>query len=162
MGIKTKFNPMGGKIEGKDIEFVRPNLSANGTLGGSAFAVSASSQYSSSTPAYRAVDGTTNYWRPNTAAGNPYYIFYNPNALKVTVMVFTPTAAQYPQNVSSIFGSNDNSEWTEILHTYSYQGSTLTLTLTNSKYYKYYKIVFTSASGTGRVQNIAITATYKI
>ena len=162
MGIKTKFSPMGGKSAGSEVEFIRPNLSANGTLGGNSFAVSASSQYNTTYVPYKAVDGKTNtYWQPLTSDNRLYYIFYNPQALKVTKLIFTPSAAQYPTGISSFFVSNDNSVWTEISYSYSYSGSTLTTILSSSGYYKYYKATFSSSSLI-KIKDIDITATYKV
>ena len=159
MVLRTKFNSMGLPNE-KDIDFVRPNLTANGTMGGNAFAVSASSA-NSSYPAYQAVDSSTStQWRP-TSTGSYYYYFYNPKALNVSKVILTFSGTNYRAGSVTIAGSNDNSTWETI--TSSYSGTTTgTLTTTNNKkYYKYHRLYLTTYSSTMRVTNIAITATYK-
>lgn len=135
------------------IPFTRPNLTANGTLGGTTFAVSASSEDSSSYRAFRAVDNnTSSYWSASTSSA--YYYFYNPNPLCVTALTTTwaykITYIKYNStSYLNIAGSNDNSTWTNISYTAT-QGSTtkiLQINLANSNYYKYYRIYLTNSYG---------------
>lgn len=121
--------------------FVRPNLTANGTLGGSAFAVTSSE---STNVAYRAVDASS-----ATYVGLSRYstfTFYNPTSLKVTRLVASYRNSSSYGRVTSVQGRNNNeSSWTSI--SASRSGSTTeTITLSNSNYYKYYRITFDRGS----------------
>ena len=149
-----------------DTTWTRPNLTTDGTLGGSSFAVKdVGAGTSTSTDAWRAVDNsTTTYWNGNTpSSGSKTYIFYNPDALKVSKLTYTYTYANNRATSVSIEGSNDNSNWADITSTYSGSVTTYTSTLINDKYYKYYKLTFTPVSNSSyiRVKDMAITATYK-
>ena len=148
-----------------ELTFTRPNLTADGTLGGSSFAVKDVGAGTSTItyPAWRAVDNSaTTYWGGNLPySGNKIYTFYNPNALKVSELTYTYNSTSYRATAISIQGSNDNSTWEDITSTYSGSSTTYTSALTNSKYYKYYKLTFTPYSSYVRICNLAITATYK-
>ena len=143
--------------------FVRPDLTADGTLGGNSFAVKdIGAGTSTSTYAWRAVDNSnTTFWNGNTPAGNKTYVFYNPDVLKVSELTYTYSSTSYIATAVSIEGSNDNSTWEDITSTYSGSSTTYTSTLTNSKYYKYYRLTFTPYSTYVRIYNLAITGTYK-
>ena len=142
--------------------FVRPNLSSDGTLGGSSFAVYATGSYSGVYP-YQAVDGdTSTNWRTTTQGD--YFVFYNPDPLKVTQIVlnqYTATSSFWAYT-GSVYGSDDNANWTLIT---SWNQTTETVTIdmtTNNNYYKYYKLV----PATYKVNNywglkeLLISATY--
>jgi hypothetical protein len=144
--------------------FNRPNLTENGTLGGSSFAVSAEA-YSTSTnyQAWRAVDSntTTSYYWYSKSSGNREYIFYNPNVIKVTKLTYKYTSSTYRGTAVTIQGSNDNINWINIESTYSGSSTTYTSTITNPKYYKYYKLKFTVYTSYIRLYDMLITATVK-
>ena len=160
-----------------EMQFIRPNLSANGTMGGNDFAVSASSAYNY--PAWRAFDGSpTSYW--GTSMQDSYtqsITFYNPIALNVTaldVVVYgwTNSVSTFGDNIN-VYGSDDNSTWTQLASnvasgTYtSYERKTVSIDLSsNTNSYKYYKIenttcTYSSVYGIGwAIADVGITATY--
>ena len=132
----------------------RPNLTANGTLGGNSFAVTSSLN---SSDEYKAVDGST-----STYFSFPRFTtftFYNPTPLKVTQLI-----ARYPSSyygkITDVVGSNTNSGWNTI--SFSRSGTTTeTITLSNSTYYKYYRITLdrgSSSISTMRLGELLITA----
>ena len=144
-----------------DTTWARPNLTADGTLGGNSFAVYSPTRYSNP---YKAVDNSAStYWGYWAASGNQTYIFYNPDALKVSKLAYTYSSTNYRATSVSIEGSNDNSNWADITSTYSGSNATYTSTLTNDKYYKYYKLTFTPYSSYDNIEvsDMAITATCK-
>lgn len=154
-------------IQGKDLPFVQPVLSANGTMGGNYFAVSASSEYSSSYQAYMAFDSSTSSEWATQGTHNPSWItFYNPNPLNVTLLTMRNRTSTEAFTGGNIYGSNDNSTW-ELLTAYINSTTTANATWTidlssNTNYYNYYKIEGTSFTGTNQgFTNIAITATYQ-
>lgn len=146
--------------------FVRPNLTANGTVGGNAFAVSGTTS-SSSRPLYYAVDNSSStYWMlylsSSSAVG--YFIFYNPKALKVTELVLNCGSANYIPNTSSLVvqGSNDNSSWTTINKTVSVNSAVVTINLANTTFYNYYRLTLRRLNSTYvYIADLGITATYK-
>ena len=147
-----------------ELTFTRPNLTADGTLGGSSFAVkNIGASTLISTYAWRAVDNSaTTFWNGNTpSSGDKIYVFYNPDALKVSELTYTYNSTSYIATAVSIEGSNNNSTWETITSTYSGSSTTYTSTLTNNKFYKYYKLTFTPYSSYVRVTDLAIAATYK-
>lgn len=140
-------------------DFVRPNLSANGTLGGNAFAVGATDNY-----AFRAVDGNSStYW--SATGSSPRYIFYNPNSLKVTQLKLNFTATTYWATNVTLQGSDDGSSWTTIPSNYVTQSSGVygTLSVNSQNYFKYHRLALTPANSNRgvRLTELEITATYK-
>lgn len=144
--------------------FTRPNLTANGTLGGESFAVAAEAySTSSSYQAYRAVDSSTStsyYWYSKSGGGD--FTFYNPDAIKVTELTYKYTSTTYRASEITIQASNDGTNWYDIASTYSGSSTTYTSTLTNSKYYKYYKLHCTPSSTYIRLYDMLITAVQKV
>ena len=140
--------------------FSQPTLTANGTLGGSKFAVSASSQTSSGYAAWYAMDSSTSTYWCNDHSKSSWFIFYNPTALRITKVVATQVSGYTFASVS-VQGSNNNSAYTNITSTLTNNSTTKdTITLTNTNYYKYYKFSFTSSSYPA-VCNFAISAYYQ-
>ena len=135
--------------------WVRPNLTANGTLGGNAFAVMSSINRGDE---YKAVDGSSSTYAILTRYS--YFTFYNPTPLKVTQLVALYTSSSYYGRVTDVLVSNNNSTWTAI--SVSRSGSTTeTITLSNSTYYKYYQISFNRGSSSVsqiRLAELQITA----
>lgn len=142
--------------------WTRPNLSANGTIGGNAFAVE--DPYSSSSGAYKAVDSdSTTYWNPTVPSSTAIktFILYNPTKICITSIAYTCSSSYYI-NGAIIFGSNDGESWERIPSSIGSGTTSRTLTVTNTKYYKYYRMDFQPYSSSYcRVLNMAITATYK-
>lgn len=143
--------------------FTRPNLTANGTLGGDAFAVSESGSVSpSGYPAYYAVDSSTsNYWW--ASANINYFTIYNPDPLKISSIVITyiSSSTTYVAKDITVQASNDGSSWTDIYSSTYVEGTTRTLSVNSSKFYKYYRLVMPVYSVYLRVTDIAISGTYK-
>ena len=154
--------------------FTRPNLTANGTLGGDSFAVgsqSGNTQY----PAYYAVNGNGgNYWigTTYTSSGTSYlprYYMYNPNPLKISQLVLTFTGTSYMPNAQSstinnlsIYACDDNESYESLALDYSISGNTITVSITNPKSYKYYRIHLRPKQTQVRVSDIAITGEEKV
>lgn len=138
--------------------WTRPNLTASGTMGGTAFAVSASIN---NTTAYRGVDDSVStYW--SVIGSTARYTFYNPDALKVSELTYIYSSSTFRAKAVSTEGSNDNSTWEAITSTYSGSSTTYTSILDNDKYYKYYRINFTANSLLGgiRLSDLLIIAYY--
>lgn len=154
-------------INTQETAWTQPLLSENGILGGSSFAVSASSEYSSSFQACKLFDGNTaTGWAPseNGVSSNPYIIFYNPTPLKVTLLTCTYTSVGPSQRVQGLYvvGSNDNNEWSSKLASWSGDGSgTYSVNVNSTEFYKYHKIIITDANLGNRpgLNEITISAT---
>lgn len=155
-------------------QFVRPNLSSNGTMGGNDFAVNASSYYEgggeTSLFAWKAVNGTNtgegDCWGAGATDSTPDYMFYYPIALNVTNIQIVNRNTPYSQNVlailsGTVYGSNDNSTWTQ-LKTFSNSTTTANTSWNidlsdNTNSYNYYKI---SCGNRCCIGQLNITATY--
>lgn len=153
--------------------FSRPNLTSNGTLGGSSFAVYASDYYSKCYP-YCAVDGVniTSYKNGNQwiTQGGESFIFYNPNALRVTSLTINGGYGgtySYRAYTGTVYGSNNNSNYSSV-GSWSVAKTTaatkvITVSLSsNTNYYKYYKLTptaFINSTNWG-ISELYITATY--
>lgn len=146
--------------------FTRPNLTQNGTLGGSDFAISGLSG-TTTYPAYYTMDSNTSTYWIGTVTNNtvPRITFYNPNPLCVTGTIIVTTSSSSSTRVSSIgrlAASHDGTNYEDITYTATNSGNTWTITCSNSKYYKYYHIWFrynTGTSGTrAYVYNIALNS----
>ncbi len=124
-----------------DTTFAQPTLSSNGTLGGSAFAVSATNT-------------TANAWKPfasqlyqSTAnPGTVDFTAYNPTALHVnSITVKGGAEAPYYPSAFTLYASNDNSTWTNLGNYTNSDYSERTITINSyTGFYKYYKISITS------------------
>lgn len=139
------------------ISFTRPDLTANGTMGGDAFAVKSGT----STTAYRAVDSSSTSSVTISSANNYEFIFYNPDALKVSELGLDFSTTSYAPTNITIEGSNDNENWTSV-NTWSGSASTYVIfTVNSSVYYKYHKLTFTPNGTTVRLEDLDIAAVYK-
>lgn len=142
--------------------WVQPTLTANGTLGGTSFAVSAT-KAGSSRPAYYAVDGNSStYWQIEGNATGNSFTFYNPVKLKVSSLVFTfyNNTEEYAIRSGVLYGSNDNSAWTQIKSFSSY--TTTWDVSSNTNAYKYHKISITKGGSYNDyvdLNNLKINAT---
>lgn len=140
-----------------DVTFTRPNLTANGTMGGNAFAV----QSGTSTTAYNAVDSSSSSYATVNSGSGYTYIFYNPDALKVSGLGITFRANTYSATAVTVEGSNDNSNWTSIATWSGSAGTYADCTVNSSTYYKYHKLTLTPYGTSIRISDLAITAVYK-
>lgn len=136
--------------------WTQPPMSANGSLGGDIFAVSSTNDSNS---AYHAFDSTGVRINLGTIT------LYNPNPFCITKLVFAGRqVAELQRYVKAftLYGSNNNSSWVEIQ---SFSGGSLsskTYDVTNSAYYKYYKITVTDARNQATICNLTITATEQV
>lgn len=144
--------------------YTRPNLTANGTIGGNSFAVSAKSRYTYY-PAYHAVNGNSNYWV--ATVGNVEfrdYLLYFPSEIKISQMdlTFKDSSSSQPTDIK-IQASFDGIVFEDITVSYS-GGTTKTVILTNNKYFKYYKLLLKPSSISSEIcgVNFGITALEKV
>lgn len=158
-----------------DVPFVQPVLSADGTMGGDSFAVAISDYSSLGGSAYYAFDGTTStkvYTYASSAVGCSFnLVMYNPKSLKVSKLSITNNADSpcLPVVNYAVYGSNDNSTWTELVtgtNTNTTVAGTWNINITTDNYYKYIKFACLSGSphSSGyyaQVSEVKISATYK-
>ena len=145
------------------VTFVRPNLSADGTIGGDAFAVWSSGTYSTaaSRQAWRAVDGNTSssyYWYSKNES-NPIYEFYNPYPIKVASLTFYWTTASYCAKSFVLDVSNDGSTWTSLGTFNLTVAATATANINSANAYKYYRMTFTKQGTYLRLKELEMSAT---
>lgn len=150
---------------GVETTFIQPVLSANGTLGGSNFAVYSSNAYNSSYQMYLAYDNNTSTYY-HSASGLPTLKFYNPNALKVSALTFTnDNNTNYYITSFSLYGSNDDSIYT-FINNYTNSngtgGSTWSNYISSTEFYKYYRLNITGTRGNTYCSfaELDISATY--
>ena len=153
-----------GSYGGVETAFVQPTLSSNGILGGTTFAVVASSE-NAGYYAWCAFDKNLSnaYW---SAAGKPtgYLILYNPIAVKATSFDFTGVNGYYVTG-GAIYGSNDNINYTVLA---SFTNNNFTTTPWNVQinngsqgYYKYYKIYFSGmTAGNAGIAQVLMNGIY--
>ena len=140
--------------------FVQPVLSANGTLGGSVFAVGASTTYSSGTVyPYCATNPNDNQrWQSHNSYSMPQSLtLYNPVALRPVAFEFNNdgiSAGESPYMLGTyqIQASNDNSSWVT-LGTFTntcitaMAAGTWRNNVQTENYYKYFRIYVTKTYG---------------
>lgn len=139
-----------------DVVWNRPNLSSDGTVGGSSFACYADSEYSSYY-AYKAFDGNiTNAgsWISTNTTYPHYLVFYSPTPIKISnLQIYNRPSGSYVPKDYTLYGSNTGSSWTFLTsgtNTVSGGGSSWYIYPSSSSYYKYYKFEATShISGSG-------------
>ena len=144
----------------KFVKFVQPVLTANGTLGGSSFAVGVSSTYFSGTVyGYCATNPSDDSrWQSDNFISMPQWLtLYNPVALKPVAFVFnndgiTAGEKNYMLGTYQIQASNDNSTWTT-LGTFTntcitgQSAGTWRNEVQTDNYYKYFRIYVTKTYG---------------
>ena len=129
-----------------DVSWSRPNLSSNGSVGGSSCACYADTA-GSSNPAYKAFDGsnaTADYWISTTSAFPHYIVFYTPTAIKVSSLtIYNRAQGYYAPKDYTLYASNSNGSWTSIAsgtNTVSGGGSSGSIYPSTNSYYKYFKL----------------------
>lgn len=153
-------------------QWVQPILTQNGTLGGSTFAVAASSEYSTSYLACNAFkfDLDSSIWHSAAQSDkNWFLIFYNPSALKVSKIDIAISSTSYNPSGGILQGSNDGKTWVDICNFTNTiavnQSDKFTIDARdNSTFYKYYKILFTGCNNASYVTigQVVIWATYLV
>ena len=122
-----------------EVSWTRPNLTSNGTMGGSSNACAASSYYSSSYyPYYAFYSSTSNTWQSNSGNYPHWITYYTPTAVyidKISILL-----SSYNQMFYEIQGSNNNSTWTTLvddLNKVNSSGSTIEIPVNSANAYKY-------------------------
>lgn len=141
----------------QDVSFTRPNLTENGTMGGDSFAVGTIAQ------AYQAVDASIGSCAQiSKTSGYSTFVFYNPDALKISQLDINFNSSSYAATSVIIEGSDDYSSWTQINTWSGEAASTVTFTVNSSSYYKYHRLKMSgSRSSYVRLYDLGITAVYK-
>ena len=136
----------------KEIDFVQPVLSSNGTLGGDSFAAAASSYYDNTVQPYCATKHDGSRWQSNNGSSFPQWLtYYVPDGLVLSSVTFNNVGGQ-DGNGQYVFGtyeflvSNDNSTWTSLgSFTNTYIGSDdFDVDISTTESYKYFKINVTA------------------
>lgn len=136
----------------KEIDFVQPVLSSNGTMGGDSFAAAASSYYDNTVQPYCATKHDGSRWQSNNGYGFPQWLtYYVPEGLVLSSVTFNNVGGQ-DGNGRYVFGtyeflvSNDNSTWTSLgSFTNTYIGSDdFDVDISTTESYKYFKINVTA------------------
>lgn len=149
-------------VSSQEVDFVQPVLTADGTLGGNSFAVSATSSIKNAI--YSPFDGTTNTSWLSANASPQTYTFYNPQGLKILSIITENTDRGGWGHITdgTVDGSNDNANWTT-LKSFSGVGSgKQTVTINSPAFYKYHRIVATKSTYANHMQLVKLTlnATY--
>lgn len=135
--------------------FVQPVLDSNGTMGGTAFAVSSLSQYDATQPAWKAFSKVDPGWQCAWGSLPTWLSWYNPTPLRVTniqiknrggVPAYIDAIKDY-----SVQKSDNNSTWTTVIsgtNTVSGPSAVWNISLPSTAgYAKYWRIYATSSSG---------------
>lgn len=132
--------------------FQQPVLTSNGTLGGSSFAVAASSVFYGR-DAYFAVanNGIAEGHEWHSEKGLPqWFEFYNPEALMVSSLELTNrTRTSGVPTVFTIQGCNDGSSWEDVYsgtNATTANGATWSIPVDSNRSFKYWRIYVTDSS----------------
>lgn len=143
-----------------DVNFVRPNLTSNGTMGKNAFAVDMASSQTYRSMAYNAVSSNTSF-SVQINANDCWYDFYNPDALKISELVCKfKNGSVYPTEMS-LQGSNDGGNWENVANWSGTGSANITFSVNSTKYYKYHRLTFVISGSYTKLLDLGITATYK-
>lgn len=138
------------------VNFVRPDLTADGTMGGDDFACSADSSIDANRLPFKAFDGVTemasvytDMWHSNS--GQPHWIaFYNPNPLIVNaVTIYNAMDTTVPYEWKFQY-SDDGTDWTDCAsgtNTEFTENASWSFNVSDSGEHKYYRFYTTSAHG---------------
>lgn len=151
----------------QETSWVQPTIYDNGTIGGSWFAVKCDQ-----TPSGQSIgpDSGQQIWRAfdNNSSTRTQYnykeiqiIMSNPVPIKITGFAFTCYSTYYVKS-GTLYGSNDGTNYTQIDTITNTSGTKdFSVTISNTNYYKYYKLnTVSNVNITGIIQ-IDITATYQ-
>lgn len=126
-----------------ELTFTRPNLSTNGSMGGSSFAV-ASNIFTSNI--YLLFDGNSSTALETGAVVSGINIdIYNPQALKIPQLGILNWQGVHAPASGNVYGSNDYSNWT-LLKPYTNNNGTdsgtwyINIDSVNQNFYKYYRL----------------------
>ena len=133
--------------------WTQPVLTADGVLGGDDFAVFCDSPNNTSYPAYYAFDSSTSTFAVTHEAD---YIIYNKNPINITKIDMTVRGSSYNYRGGTLYGSNDNSSWKEIIALSALTNGSWDIS-SNTGYYKYYK--FSGSAGDWQPKTLTLTAT---
>lgn len=140
--------------------WTQPVLSANGTMGGTTFAVAANVQTNVSGVRYAwyAFDNNaSSYWRGNSTG---WISFYNPVPLKVASIQWVYFYS-YPKG-GTVEGSNDNSQWVKLCDWTNSAAANFTITVNSTTEYKYHRVNITGVNkDVIHCVKLNITASYK-
>lgn len=128
-------------------EWEQPVLTANGTMGGSTFAVSCKDFASNTSDAAArnaweafAAD-ETQYWR--SATSTSYIDFYNPVPIKIKKMYcrtnIGDTVTYGAPESGSVYGSDNGTDWTKITDFTNSTTGVFTVTVNSTTFYKYHR-----------------------
>ena len=143
--------------------WVQPLLNANGTFGGSEFAVAGAGY--SSLPAYYAFDGNSSTYArvyySNYTSPMSYLAIYNPSPLRITGLHLVQDTGSYLYT-GEIYVSNNGGDWTKLC---DITGNTAVQDFdlsANTGFYNYYKFVplTTRTSPAWYLSEFTITATH--
>lgn len=140
-------------------EFIQPELTSNGTIGGVSFAVEATSYAGSTDSDAFNLTNTTSGGRWLTAVGSGYpqsVTYYIPNSIQLSSIDFKNVSSgeiSYRPQTYRILVSNDNDTYTELYN--GTWGSTVadgefTLNVTSIGFYKYVRCEITSGNNPDR------------
>ena len=120
-------------------------------MGGSTFAVQASNTYTSNYPEYLAWDGeASTCWANKQATSTGWYSFYNPDPIKITSIQITNDNSSFSTPATgAVYGSDDGNNWiylSDFTNSNATNGSTWTMTVNSTSFYKYHKIQINSSS----------------
>ena len=144
-----------------DTPWSQPVLSANGTMGGSSFAVSADYE-AGGYLTWKAFDGNNSTgWSNGISTG--YIIMYNPTAIKVSKFTIRNRSdLNRAFQTGNILAGNSQNNLTTISNfsnSNSTAGSTWDINVNASSAYKYWKIDITASIGGSTCAEITISAT---
>lgn len=147
---------------GVETSWTQPTLSANGTVGSSDFAVYSNNINGSYQP-YYSFDNNSSTTCSIYIGG--YLLIYNSSPIKVSSILITNWSDSFAYGWT-LYGSNDNSTYTTLAsgtNSNTTSGGTWSMDISSGSrgYYKYYKIVVSSGSGsTYAFKEVDLTATY--
>ena len=147
-------------------DWIQPVLTSNGTLGGNSFAVGGVSNRESTSNFYKMFDKKTDDYVQFFDNTDNYITFYNPDRLKISS--FTISYYSGTHMSATLYGSNDNKNWTKIVD-FNHTNNTQQTTISNPVGYLYHKIANIDGHGNNGsgsliiadICEITINATYE-
>ena len=139
-------------------DWTQPVLTANGTMGGSSFAVRGENV--SSYPAYYAYDGNASTFLQLYSNSVNETFFYNSNPLKISKIDFVYYSDTWITS-GEVYGCNDDKNYV-LLTSFSHSTNSGSVDVNNEVGYKYFKIKVISANGGDGRGNKLIADIYSI